>query len=211
MTIYILGNGGHAKVLAEMMKNTLEVAFIDKGEEVPERKSVNDSQLIVVGVGDMDLRRKLWDEYSSNYCMINVRSHLYGEVGEEHTGLQFMPGVVIQPGCTLGVNVLVNTSASIDHDCTIGAHCHVAPGATLCGGVTLGEGTFVGAGATIVEGATLEPGTFVPAGTLVVGQDDMRKPITALRGNGKIAAFCREAFTATEVNNPSGFGTDTNP
>ena len=55
-------------------------------------------------------------------------------------GVQVMAGVVIQPGCAIGENSIVNTRAGVDHDCSIGCDVHVAPGATLCGAVTVEYG-----------------------------------------------------------------------
>jgi len=63
-----------------------------------------------------------------------------------------MAGVVIQPGCAIGENSIINTRAGVDHDCRIGHDVHVAPGATLCGTVTVEDGAFIGAGATVIQG-----------------------------------------------------------
>ncbi len=48
----------------------------------------------------------------------------YAELAE---GVQVMAGAVIQPGCHIGCNTIINTRVSIDHDCTIGDHVHIAP------------------------------------------------------------------------------------
>ena len=210
MTTFILGQGGHAKVLAQHFLPDVRTVGIDDHD--PDQDGT-----IIIGVGDLKKRKELWYKYRPTHYIGNVIAD--SAIMSMQTkirmwkvwGLQILDGVVIQPDVTIGENTLINTRASIDHDCVIGAHCFVAPGAILCGDVKIGDDCFIGAGATIVQGVNIDDGTFVPAGTLVVGQDDMRKPIAALRGNGKVAAFCREAFTATEVSNPSGFGTDTNP
>lgn len=83
-------------------------------------------------------------------------------------GAQIMAGVVVQPGCVLGRNTIVNTRASIDHDCRIGTDVHVAPGAVLCGSVDVGDGAFIGAGAVLIQGLRVGPGAIVGAGVTLV-------------------------------------------
>jgi UDP-perosamine 4-acetyltransferase len=68
----------------------------------------------------------------------------------------------------MGVNSVLYTASSIDHDCIIGEHCYFSPGSTLCGGVHLGEGVFVGCGAKIIQNIHLGGGTLVAAGAVVV-------------------------------------------
>lgn len=83
-------------------------------------------------------------------------------------GVQVMAGAVIQPGCTIDENSIVNTRAGIDHDCRIGRDVHVAPGATLCGSVTVDAGAFIGAGATVIQGVYIGRRAVVGAGVTLV-------------------------------------------
>ena len=86
------------------------------------------------------------------------------ELGE---GSQIMAGAILQPGTTVGVNSIINTRASVDHDCRVGAHVHIAPGVTLCGEVVVGDASFVGAGATVVKGVRIGCDCIVGAGALL--------------------------------------------
>jgi sugar O-acyltransferase (sialic acid O-acetyltransferase NeuD family) len=164
----ILGAGGHAKVLREILGWHWLLIEDDALVEV--------GDTVVVGVGDMGKRRALFERFRGRVQSVWDRRVWLSDSVEPGEGFQFMAGVIIQPNCVIGDNVLINTRASVDHDCRIGSHTHIAPGAILCGGVTLGEGCFIGAGAVIVQGVTLEAGTFVPAGTIVAGPDDFRMP-----------------------------------
>jgi len=83
-------------------------------------------------------------------------------------GVQIMAGTVLQTGCNIGDNTIVNTRASIDHDCHIGAHVHIAPGAVLSGGVTVGDYVHIGAGATIVQGIHIGANCMIAAGAVVI-------------------------------------------
>ena len=79
-------------------------------------------------------------------------------------GVQVMAGAVVQPGCSLGPNTIINTRACLDHDCRIGADVHIAPGAVLCGGVEVGSSAFVGAGAVVIQCIKVGRGSIVGAG-----------------------------------------------
>src|SRR5207248_2299483 len=70
---------------------------------------------------------------------------------------------------TIGDQVIVNTSATVDHDCRIGSYAHVAPGANLCGGVTVGEGVLVGTGAKLLPNCSVGEWATIGAGAVVVG------------------------------------------
>jgi sugar O-acyltransferase (sialic acid O-acetyltransferase NeuD family) len=92
-------------------------------------------------------------------------------------GVQVMAGVVIQPGCSIGENSIVNTRAGIDHDCIIGRDVHVAPGATLCGNVTIEDGAFIGAGATVIQGIRVGARAVIGAGVTLVKNIKMESTI----------------------------------
>lgn len=83
-------------------------------------------------------------------------------------GTQIMAGAILQPSCRIGVNSIINTKASVDHDCVIGHHVHVAPGVTLSGGVSIGDEAHIGTGAVIIQNMTIGSGSLVGAGSVVV-------------------------------------------
>lgn len=82
-------------------------------------------------------------------------------------GVQVMAGAVVQTGCVVGDNVLINTRAVVEHDCHVGPHCHIASGAVLCGEVRVDQRVHVGAGATIIQGVHIGTGAIIGAGALV--------------------------------------------
>lgn len=174
MARVVLGDGGHGRLISAMTG----APCVGKNDAVP------DAAEVFIGVGELDVRRKLYDDYGSRVIgVIDTSANIAGDV-RTGPGLQVMVGAIISVGVRLGANVVINTGAQIDHNCRIGNHCIIAPAAVLCGGVVLGDGCFIGAGAIIVQGVTLEAGTFVPAGTLVVGPDDFRRPQRMVRDRG---------------------------
>jgi sugar O-acyltransferase (sialic acid O-acetyltransferase NeuD family) len=83
-------------------------------------------------------------------------------------GAQIMAGAIIQPGSRIGMNTIVNTKASVDHDCLIGDHVHLSPGVTLSGDVRIYNGVHIGTGATVIQGITIGANSLVGAGSVVI-------------------------------------------
>ena len=69
-----------------------------------------------------------------------------GPIGE---GCVIMPGVLVEPGASIGEDTFIWGNAVVAHDVHIGAHCWIAAGAVLSGMATIGSRTFVGVNATI--------------------------------------------------------------
>lgn len=188
--IAIIGAGGHAKVLLDVLLLTqnIVVAFLEKDLK-------NNS--VFRGVPIID-ESEFWKKYKPNECKVvngvgSVRSTsqrlkvyerfllkgyefhsvihpsaIISAYSELSNGVQVMAGTVIQAGCKIGANTIINTHASIDHDCQIGDHVHIAPGCTLSGKVIVGEGTHVGAGSTIIQGIHIGEKSIIGAGAVVI-------------------------------------------
>ena len=96
-----------------------------------------------------------------------------------NVGCQVLAQAAVCSHARLGRCVIVNTSASVDHDCAVGDGVHIAPGARIAGEVTVEEGAFIGAGAVVLphlrvgKDAVVGAGAIVtrdvPAGAVVVG------------------------------------------
>jgi acetyltransferase EpsM len=98
---------------------------------------------------------------------VHPRAVVAGDValGE---GTVVAAGAVINPAARIGRVVIVNTSASVDHECLVEAGAHVAPGAHLAARVTVGRGAWVGLGAAVKEGVSIGAGACVGAGAVVL-------------------------------------------
>lgn len=187
----ILGAGGHAKVLIDALKLQsvellgiadaepdkkgqllLGVAVLGSDEEVM-KYPVEKIQL-VNGVGSVrvNLRRRKLFEYFKNagyrFASIVHPSAIVAGNAVLSEGAQIMAGAVIQTGCHVGFNAIINTGSVVDHDCHIGDHAHIAPGATLSGGVVVGEGAHVGTGAIVIQGIRIGRNSLVAAGAVVI-------------------------------------------
>ena len=145
--IKIIGNGGHAKTVSAMVKNSNTV----KG----------DWKFIAIGNNKIRKRKAEAFPKGTKFAIVShqaVTASGNTQVGE---GTVVMPGTVIQPGCIIGKHVILNTSCSVDHDCIIGDYAHIAPGVHLCGGVKVGEGALMGVGSCAVPNAVIKSWSLV--------------------------------------------------
>ncbi|MBT3305693.1 MAG: NeuD/PglB/VioB family sugar acetyltransferase [Alphaproteobacteria bacterium] len=189
--LFILGAGGHAKVVADtLLEAGAEIqAFVDQNSDtsvgpifgiavIGDERAVLDLEpgeiRLCNGVGFVGAdtrRRDVYDLFAGKGYVFEQAVHPSAIIGRDVTvgdGVQIFAGAVVQSGASVGANTIINTRASVDHDCVIGSHAHIAPGAVLGGGVTVGDGTHIGAGATIIQNIKIGAGALVAAGATVV-------------------------------------------
>jgi len=186
----VWGAGGHAKVVAEILRLRCweVVGFIDdvnadrKGREfygaaVLGGREVLDDLLssgvknAVVGFGDNRLRVKIAGELSGRGFDLVSAIHPGATCASDVSigeGSVVASGAVIGPSTRVGCQVIVNTQASLDHDCVIGEGAHIGPGAIVTGVVDVGECAWIGAGAVIADHKTIGADSVVGAGAVVV-------------------------------------------
>jgi acetyltransferase EpsM len=83
-------------------------------------------------------------------------------------GTVILAGVIVTPATRIGENVIVNTSASVDHECVIEDGVHIGPGAHLGGRVFVGRAAWIGIGATVIDRASIGAEAVIGAGAVVV-------------------------------------------
>lgn len=190
--IYIVGAGGHAKVLLECLQKNTEIRIwgfleIDKKligscildipvydqNEVLSNLNPHDV-LLANGIGSTDipsLRRKQFEmlkKQGYDFCSLFHSTCYYSQDVMMSEGVQLLARSTILTGTRIGCNTIINTSASIDHDCDIGNHVHIAPGVVLSGGVRIGNNCHIGTGAKIIQGVCVGENSVVAAGAVVI-------------------------------------------
>lgn len=196
-SLFIVGAGGHGKVVADIAESTgrySEILFFDDSSKAvavgPLGYSVagdlsrvsllaSANTDVVVAIGDARVRRNVSDSLREAGCRIVSLVHPSATVSRHATmgeGTVVMPGAVIGPGSRIGVGVIVNTSASIDHDCVVEDYAHISVGSHLAGTVRIGKGTWIGIGATVINNLNICPGCMIGAGAVVV--NDIGEPGT---------------------------------
>jgi sugar O-acyltransferase (sialic acid O-acetyltransferase NeuD family) len=186
--IVVLGAGGHAKVIIDIIEKNPNQEILGVYDDFKIDQNIlfyrvkgNTQKLIedgkrenakfIVALGSNQLRQEKFELLLKVGLIPAIAIHPSSSISPHTTiglGSAVMAKVAINPGTIVGRNVIINTCASLDHDNMIGDHAHVAPNATLCGNVHVGERTWVGAGVTIIEGIAVGKDCLVAAGATVV-------------------------------------------
>lgn len=187
--VIVIGGGGHAKVLIStllLLKRKI-LGYVDVNSSLPALLGVmnlgDDSVLLqhsprgvrlMNGVGSgcsTQLHQSVFEKFAEKGYIFETVVHPTAFVASDveiEDGAQVMAAAVVQTGVRLGRNVIVNTSASVDHDCLIESHAHIAPGVTLSGGVRVGLGSHIGAGSCVIQGIAIGCRSIVGAGAVVI-------------------------------------------
>ncbi|MFJ8064181.1 acetyltransferase [Psychrobacillus sp. NPDC096426] len=186
--IIIIGNGGHASVLTEilLLQHRDILGFTALKEEInsyglkylgPDDivgKYSPEEVELVLGLGTVrisNVRHNIFEEMKSQGYTFSTCIHpksIISLTAILAEGTQIMAGAIIQPHAQIGENTIINTGVIIEHDCLIGAHVHIAPGTTLSGGVIIGSDSHVGTGSSIIQGIEIGKNTLIGAGSVVV-------------------------------------------
>ncbi len=193
--LIILGAGGHARVLAEILAADPELELAGMTDPDPAAPGwpgvpcLDDAAvlemdprglLLVNGLGSTGptgARRRLFERFAGRgfrFAPVIHPAAVLSPSARAGQGTQVLAGAVVGTGARLGDNVLVNSGAIVEHDCRIGDHCHIASGAVVCGGCSIGAGTHVGAGAVINQSLTIGSGSIVASGAVVTGNVEDR-------------------------------------
>lgn len=192
MGLFVLGAGGHAKVVIA----TLEAAGFDIAGVLDDTVERHGSLVLgrkilgsiasesgkghsgVIAVGSNKGRKNIATTHSFTWLSVvhpAATVHTSVKVGP---GTVIFAGAMVQPEARLGSHVILNTACSVDHDCQIADFCHVAPGARLAGGVTLDEGCLVGIGAAVLPRLTMGSWSILGGGAALVR--DLPSRVTAV-------------------------------
>lgn len=186
----VWGAGGHAKVVAEILRlNGCEViGFIDsinagrKGAEFYGASVLGGEEALndllesgvthaVAGFGNNSKRLELSDMLERRGFRMISAIHPKAVCAADVSigaGTVVCAGAVIGPSTSVGRNAIINTQASIDHDCVVQDGAHVGPGAIVSGEVQIAKRAWIGAGAVISDHRHIGADAIVGAGAVVV-------------------------------------------
>ena len=173
--IVILGAGGHAHVVADIVKaeGNSVVAFLDDNLEqqdcagpISDYSKYQDCEFII-GIGNNDIREKL--------SCLNLKWHtaihpsaIISDSVKIGKGTVVMPNAVINARSFIGKHCIINTGAIIEHDNAIEDYSHISVGANLGGTVSIGKKCWIGIGATIINNIDICDDVFIGAGAAAV-------------------------------------------
>ena len=178
--IVILGAGGHAHVIADIIKaeGNQVVAFLDddlknsdSSGPISDYTKYLDCEF-VIGIGDSRTRERFskmplkWHTAIHPSAIVS-QSAIIGE------GSVVMPNAVINARSIIGNHCIINTGSIVEHDNSIGDYSHVSVGANIGGTVSIGSRCWIGIGSTIKNNLLICDDVMVGAGAVVV--NDIRQ------------------------------------
>ncbi|WP_258359753.1 acetyltransferase [Moorella sulfitireducens (nom. illeg.)] len=207
LPIVLIGAGGHAKVVADIIRKTgayeiigctdprkdnalisWGIKYLGTDEILPDllQTGVNQAAMGLAGFNNT-IRRRLYEKIRELGFIFPVLSHPAASIAPGvrlSEAAIIMAAAVINPDVTVGENVIINTGAIIEHDCIIGHSAQIGPGAILCGGVIIEEGAFIGAGACIIQGKRIGRGAIIGSGAIVI--EDVPAGVTVVGNPARI-------------------------
>lgn len=175
--VVIYGNGGHAKMCADIVLQSKDYNIGGIIDDNPQSEGLRDYALfgdsksldelyerglknIIIGIGflnDLKKREKIYKQISLKF---NIPTIIHPKALIEPSvkigdGNQVMSGAIIGSDAVTGSNCIINSGAIISHDCIIGNSTHITPGAVLAGHVKTGERCLIGMSVNIFIGAEI--------------------------------------------------------
>ncbi|QPQ37274.1 acetyltransferase [Lysinibacillus sp. JNUCC-52] len=186
--IIMIGNGGHASVLTEILlaqkemitgftaptleENAFGLSYLGSDDVIEDYNPSDIELVLAIGtIKPSPLREKIFNTFTRKKYHFKSVIHPSAIIAPSvhfGQGVQIMAGTIIQTNTTVADNSIINTGALIDHDCQIGSHIHIAPGTKISGSVHIEKGTHVGTGATIIQGIHIGSNCLIGAGAVVV-------------------------------------------
>ena len=190
-SIIVLGAGGHARVLLDMLlsQGCKVIGLTDEdaslwgqsvfgvpvlGDDRCIQRYLRRDIMLVNGIGSVDsmqLHRQVYEAMKRqgySFAQVVSSATVISDRVVLDEGVLVMPGVVVNEGTSIGANTILNTRSVLDHECRIGKHVHIAPGCVLSGNVVVGDNVHIGTGSTVIQGIHIGEGTLVGAGSVVV-------------------------------------------
>ncbi|MEW5767138.1 MAG: acetyltransferase [bacterium] len=190
--IIIIGGGGHARVLIELIRlsgqyeivgildsqfkvgsSVSGISVLGNDDLLPQlyAKGIKNACIAVGSIRDNSQRKMLYEKVKEASFSVPILIHPRAIISEDiqvSEGVQIMAGAIVQADCSIGENTIINTGAIVEHDCNIGWHVHLCPGVVISGGVSIGDSAFIGAGATVIQGVKIGRKAIIAAGSVVV-------------------------------------------
>lgn len=167
--IIVIGAGGHGRSVAEALLLSGQykvVGFLDDGVkpqtqiyQLPVLGPVDNLEshrsrvsLAAVAIGNNSIRAQWFDRLrAAGFALppiVHPRAFVSpsASIGE---GCTIMGGAVIGTEAWLGIGVVINSGAIVDHHCRVEDFGHLGTGACMAGGSVLGPGAWMQAGSAI--------------------------------------------------------------
>lgn len=171
-SIYIYGNGGHAKVVSEIaaLNGYENIIFLDDVKGVKFSENLPKFE-IIIAVGDNKIRANLAEKvlnFGFNVVSLIHPNAVISKSAVIKKGVVIMAGAVINADAIVETGAIINTGAIIEHDCVVGEFSHLSPNAALAGGVKVGEFCHLGISSCVIQNLKIGANSIIAAGAVVI-------------------------------------------
>ena len=189
MKIAIIGNGGHSKVIKDIILSNKEYEIVGYLDDLYEDVKMIDGMCygpimtvqnliykfedlkFVIAIGNNRVRKAITIQLNltDDYYATLIHSHaVVSPSATIGSGTVVMASSVINADAKIGKHAIINTKAVVEHDSKISDFVHISPNATLTGAVSVGEGTHIGAGAVMIPNVQIDEWSVIGAGATII-------------------------------------------
>lgn len=182
--VVILGSGGHAKVIADIVNKSGDkiVGFLDNNVKCGQTflgYPILGSDLdyvrfkdcyFVIAIGNSKVREKIYKKMKNVnwYTAIHPNASISSIGVEIGIGTVVMSNAVVNTDAVIGKHCIINSSSTVEHDNIIDDFVHISVGVKLAGHVLIGKHTWLGIGATVRNDISICDDCVIGAGAVVV-------------------------------------------
>lgn len=181
----IIGNGGHAKEIYDILDNIYkeeDIFFYDDVNVSNNKKIIQSIETaksylkekpeFCLGLGNPKYRELLLhriENIGGKVKSVIAHSAIISErsVVKIKTGVNIMHQAFIGPDVVIGMGALINAKVNIHHDVTIGDFSEIGPGSIILGGASIGRNTTLGGGVIVLPNIKVGNGCIIGAGSVV--------------------------------------------
>ena len=199
--VVIIGNGGHAKVIKDIISRKKGIVLYAMLDDSITHKYESDNIIydslnnlndylhakLIIAIGNNKVREKIvkrFNLHDYNFLSIIDGSAIISLSAKIAVGTVVMPNAIINSNAIIGKHSIINSGAIVEHDNEIGDYTHISPGAVLSGTVTVGEFTHIGSGSVVIPNINIGARCIIGAGSVVI--KDIESNVTAVGNPARI-------------------------
>lgn len=189
--VIIVGDGGHAKILIDILHSMKEyevlgvtsinntqktfygVPVLGNDDILDEyfKKNIKNIALGIGGFTDNAFRTLLYERFTNRGFNIINTIHPKSVISKSVTlgkGVVIFAGVILNAEVKIGNNVIIATGSTIDHESIINDHSLISAGVTIGANTIIEESSLCALGSKVISGITIGRNVLVAAGAVVV-------------------------------------------
>lgn len=172
--VAIIGGGGHARVLSEIISQDPELSLagcfddsLEPGAELWNGakvlgsvnelgKTTDEVDGYVIGIGNNSVRKKINGKHPDlNWISLIHPRAIVSPSAKIGAGSVVLAGAVVSANAVIGRQVIVNANVTVDHDSKIGNYVHLSIGSQVGSNSTIEESCLIGIGQIVPSFSTI--------------------------------------------------------